>query len=102
MNDGEKRDFRYEIQYTKAADKFLNAHEDVRKQYEDAIRELMIGDHPETVDVKRIRGKRNDYFRIRLGGVRVVHAIINGKIVVITTLLAGPRGDVYKKMGGLK
>ncbi len=92
----------YEIQYTKAADKFLKTHEDVRTQYEDAIRELLLGDHPEKVDVKRIKGKRNDYYRIKLGGYRVVYAIINGKIIVICTLLAGTRGDVYKKMSGLK
>ena len=92
----------YEIQYTKAADKFLKIHEDIRTQYEDAIKELMVGDHPEKVDVKRIKGKHNDYFRIRLGGYRVVYAVINGKIVVITTLLAGNRGDVYKKTSGLK
>ena len=97
MSGEEKRSARYEIQYTKAADKFLKTHEDVRTQYEDAIRELMVGDHPEKVDVKRIRGKPNDYFRIRLGGVRVVYTVINGKIVVITTLLAGPRGDVLGK-----
>ena len=97
MSAEEKRSVCYEIQYTKAADKFLKTHEDVRTQYEDAIRELMVGDHPEKVDVKRIRGKHNDYFRIRLGGVRVVYTVINGKIVVITTLLAGPRGDVLGK-----
>ncbi len=99
---GTKRQFEYEIQYTKAADKFLKNHEDVREQYEDAIKELLVGDHPEKVDVKRIKGKRNDYYRIKLGGYRVVYAIINGKIVVISTVLAGPRGDVYKKMSGLK
>lgn len=92
----------YEIQYTKAADIFLKTYEDVRTQYEDAIKELLIGDHPEKVDVKRIKGKRNDYYRIKLGGYRVVYAIINGKIIVISTLLAGARGDVYKKMSGLK
>ena len=99
---GEQRKFDYEIQYTKAADKFLKNHEDVRAQYEDAIRELLVGDHPEKVDVKRIKGKRNDYYRIRLGSYRVVYAVINGKIIVINTLLAGPRGDVYKKMTGIK
>lgn len=92
----------YEIQYTRAADKFLRTHEEVRTQYEDAIRELLVGDHPEKVDVRRIRGKRNDYYRIRIGEYRVVYAIINGKIVVINTMLAGVRGDVYKKMSGLK
>lgn len=97
-----KERFDYEIQYTKAADKFLKDHEDVREQYEEAIQELLVGEHPERVNVKRIKGKRNDYFRIRLGNYRVVYTIINGKIVVISTLLAGPRGDVYKKMSGLK
>ena len=84
----------YEIQYTKAADKFFKVHEDVRTQYEDAIKELLFGAHPETIDVKRIKGKRSVYFRIRLGNYRVVYAVINGKIVVITTILAGPRDDV--------
>lgn len=97
-----KEGFKYEIQYTKAADKFLELHEDVRDQYEAAVRELLVGEHPEKVDVKRIKGKRNDYYRIRLGGYRVVYAIINGRIVVISTVLAGTRGDVYKKMDGLK
>ena len=98
----EKKNFTYDIQYTKAAEKFFKVHENVRNEYEASIRELLVGEHPETVDVKRIKGKRNDYFRIRLGGYRVVYAVINGKIVVINTLLAGARGDVYKKMNGLK
>ena len=97
-----RRSFEYEIQYTRIAEKFLKDHEDVRKQYENAIRELLVGEHPETVDVKRIKGKRNDYYRIKLGGCRVIYAIINGKIIVINTILAGSRGDVYKKMSGLK
>ena len=97
-----KKSLSYNIQYTKFADKFFNDHEDIRDQYETAIKELLVGDHPEQVDVKRIKGKKNDYFRIRLGGYRVVYAIINDTIVVISTLLAGSRGDVYKKMTGLK
>lgn len=83
------RNFTYEIQYTKAADKFFRTHEDVREEYKSAIKELLVGEHPEKVDVKRIKGKKNDYFRIRLGGWRVVYAVINGKIIVINTLLAG-------------
>ena len=97
-----KRRFEYEIQYTKAADKFMKEHEEIRNEYEAVIKELLIGDHPEKIDVKRIKGKRNDYYRIRLGNCRVVYAIINGRIIVIITLLAGSRGDVYKKMSGLK
>jgi len=97
-----RKQFEYVIQYTKVADKFFKTHEEVREQYEDAIKELLVGDHPEKVDVKRIKGKRNDYYRIRLGEYRVVYAIINEKIVVINTMLAGVRGDIYIKMSGLK
>ena len=96
-----KMNFTYDIQYTKAAEKFFKVHESIRSEYEESIKELLVGEHPEKVDVKRIRVKRNDYFRIRLGGYRVVYAVISGKIVVINTLLAGARGDVYKKMNGL-
>ncbi len=91
-----------EIQYTKAADKFFIRHEVIRDRYEEAIRALVTGDHPEQVDVKRIRGKHHAYYRIRIGGYRVVYTIVNNKIVVVCTLLAGPRGDVYKKMQGMK
>lgn len=99
---GERKGLNYSIQYTKTADKFFNTHEEIREQYEEAIKELLVGEHPETVDVKKLKGKRGDYYRIRLGGYRVIYAIINGQIVVINTLLAGSRGDVYKKMDGLK
>lgn len=94
--------FEYEICYTKAADKFLKVHEDIRSQYEDAIHELLFGSNPEKIDVKRIKGKRTEYFRIRIGNYRIIYAIINSKIVVINTMLAGPRGDIYKKMSGLR
>lgn len=94
--------FPYQIQYTKAADKFFYSHEDIRQQYEDSIRKLFVGDHPETVNVKKIRGKRSEYYRIRIGGYRIVYSVFNGIVVVVCTLLAGSRGDVYKKMSGLK
>lgn len=94
--------FSYEIQYTKAADKFFQRHENIRTQFEDAIRELLCGDHPDRIDVKKIRGSRAEYYRIRLGRYRVIYTLINGKVIVVVTLLAGARGDVYKKKGKLK
>lgn len=77
---------KYTIVYTKLADRFLNKHEDVRDDFEDAIKELLSGTHPEKVDVKRIKGKRGDYYRIRLGNNRIVYTIINGKVVVVKTI----------------
>lgn len=91
----------YEIQYTKKAEKFFKKHEKVRGQYELSIQRLITDDHPEEIDVKKISGKMNEYFRIRLGNYRVIYAVINKRIVVINTLLAGARGDVYMKMTNL-
>ena len=56
-----EKSFKYEIQYTKAAEKFFKTHEEIRKAYEAAIEELLIGTHPEKVDVKRIRGKKSSF-----------------------------------------
>ena len=86
-----------EIRYTKAADKFFVKHEDVRERYESSLCELLIGDHPERVDVKKIKGRSGNYFRIRLGEWRVIYTVANGKVIVVETILAGSRGDVYKK-----
>lgn len=102
MDMMERKVFTYKIQYTKAADKFFKAHGDIKELYESSIKELFIGNHPEQIDIKRIRGKRNDYYQMKIGNYRVIYAIIKGIIVVIDTIVAGPRGDVYKKIGGLK
>lgn len=61
-----------------------------------------MGEHPESVDVKKIKGSHADYYRIRLGSYRVIYTLIAGKIVVVVALLAGARGDVYKKKGMLQ
>ena len=58
--------FSYDIQYTKAAEKFFRKHEEIRTEYESSIKELMVGEFPEKVDVKRIKGKHSNYYRIRL------------------------------------
>lgn len=49
---GENKGFSNEIQYTKAADKFFRKHENVREEYEDAIRELLIGHPPQLPETK--------------------------------------------------
>ncbi|MBQ3335468.1 MAG: type II toxin-antitoxin system RelE/ParE family toxin [Eubacteriaceae bacterium] len=67
-------------------------------QYEKAIKALLFGKHPVGVNVKKVKGQRNNDYRIRLGKYRVVYTVVGGKIIAITTLLAGSRGDIYKKI----
>lgn len=94
--------FSFEIKYAKAADKFLRQHEDIRKIYEQDITKLMLNDHPESADLKRLKGKHAAYYRMRIGDFRVIYTVLNGKIIVVDTVFAGARGDIYKKIGGLK
>ena len=62
----------YEIQYEKTAEKFFRKHEDIRRQYIQEIAEFLVGDHPERVDVKILSGKRNKYYRMRIGDWRII------------------------------
>ena len=62
MGKNPKEASSYEILYTKAADKFLKTHEDIRQKYEADMRELLVGEHPESVDVKRIQGEKECLF----------------------------------------
>ncbi|MCR4671193.1 MAG: type II toxin-antitoxin system mRNA interferase toxin, RelE/StbE family [Saccharofermentans sp.] len=94
--------YAYEILYTKAADKFFVKHEDVRRKYVDNIKKLLTGEDPENLDIKMIKGTWNNYYRMRIGSYRVIYTVIRGKLVVINTIAAGPRGDEYKKKGGIK
>ncbi|MBO7451576.1 MAG: type II toxin-antitoxin system RelE/ParE family toxin [Clostridiales bacterium] len=91
----------YVIQYVKTADKYLCKHEDLRTHFETAIRAKMCGENLEQIDIKEIKGKRNSYYRMRIGKYRIVYAIINGKLIVVRVLLAGPCGDVYNGLAGL-
>lgn len=92
----------YSIFYTKRAKDFFKEHLDILEKYEQSINELMLGEHPEKLNIKKIQGKRNNYYRIRIQKYRIIYTVIKNKIVIIETLLADQRKDVYKKMGILK
>lgn len=76
------------IYISKQAQKALKSlPADRRGQIIDAIRNLPSG------DVKPLKGKREPYKRLRVGGYRVVFKEQNGDIYVSKI---EPRGDVYK------
>lgn len=97
-----KKIFPYEVEFKKPAEKFFRKHEDVREAYVNLLWELYCGEHPEKVDIKTINGKKRIYYRLRLGDWRIIYTVEGDKIIIINTLLAGSRGDIYKKLGGLK
>ena len=56
---------------------------------------MINNDHPETVNYKRRKGEFKGYDRIAIGGYRVVFRFIRGIGVIVDTVKAGPRGDIY-------
>jgi len=92
----------YEIYYTKIADKFLKKHESIRDEYEDCIKRLILNENISSIDLKKIKGKRGNYYRIKINKYRIIYTIVSNRIVVVYTMLAGNRGDVYKKMSNIK
>lgn len=93
---------RYFLEYKKPAEKFFERHEDIREEYEAALDIFMTGVSSKEVDEKTIKGKRNEYYRMRIGKWRVIFMITDEIITVVSVLLTDSRGDIYKKMGGLK
>jgi len=91
------------VRYDKDAEKFFKKHEDVRKRYKNLVEELFTGEHPEKVDVKPIEGKQGEYYRMRLGKWRVIFTYDEENMtILVNAIYAGSRGDIYKKIGGLK
>ena len=85
------------FQYSNKAEKFLCTHEDVRERFKADVIKLITKDHPETVNYKGLKGKFKGYARIAIGGYRVIFRFIRGVGIVVDTVNAGSRGDVYKK-----
>ena len=84
--------------YSKQSEKFFEKHEDVRDAFKCDIKRLVNNDHPELVNVKRLKGKYKTYYRIAISSYRILYIPIRDKIVVVNIVLAGSRGDVYKKL----
>ena len=86
--------------YSKPAIKFFRKHEDVREEFEDSIVKIVNNDHPEQVNYKNLQGKLKGYSRIAIGGYRVIYKLIGELIIIVDVVLAGSRGDIYKKFRG--
>ena len=84
------------FQYSNKAEKFLSKHEDIRTQFKEGVKKLINNDHPETVNYKHLKGKLKGYDRIAIGGYRVVFRFLQIDMIIVDTVKAGPRGDVYK------
>lgn len=86
------------INYSAAAEKFFARHENIREEFIACISKLVNNNHPEQVNFKNLKGRLRGYSRIAIGGYRIIFRIENGEIVIVSVILAGSRGDIYKRI----
>ena len=82
------------FEYSNQANKFLSKHKDVKSKFEKAIYSLYTG---EKVDIKKMQGTKEPIYRIRINSYRIIFKVIDGQIIIINTILAGNRGEIYKQ-----
>lgn len=82
-----------EINISKKAGKFLSKCEDeFYKRIIEKIKKL--SENPFPQDCKRIQGRQEKLFRIRIGQYRLIYEIINNKILLISEI--DKRDRIYK------
>lgn len=82
------------FEYSKQAEKFFKKHQDVKEKFKKAIYSLFTG---RKIDIKKMQGTSEPIYRVRINDYRVIFKIIDGKIIIIDTILAGNRGEIYKQ-----
>jgi mRNA interferase RelE/StbE len=87
---------KWSVEYSRNADRFIQAEGiqgEVRKQIESFLRKLQ--GESINVDVKKLKGKWKDYFRIRKGKLRIIFSIDTASRALYVERIDF-RGDAYK------
>ncbi len=86
----------YSIEIDKVALKYLQKLDKSTRTRITNILQVLSEDpfHPE-LDIKRLKGTDNDYYRLRIASYRVVYSVEN-EMLMIYIIKIGPRGDIYK------
>jgi mRNA interferase RelE/StbE len=86
-----------EVRYSKAALKFIKSRTPKEKQHLKAIIEENLKVLPPKGDIKPLQGFSDGRKRLRVGGVRIIFTYdTDGKLLVLSIIDIGNRGDVYK------
>jgi mRNA interferase RelE/StbE len=58
---------------------------------------LELSNNPRPDGCTKLKGKRNDYYRIRVGNYRVIYSI-QDEILLVLVVLVGHRKEIYKNL----
>lgn len=82
------------FKYSKQAEKFFKKHEDIKEKFKKNMYSFFAGNK---IDIKRMQGTIEPVYRVRINDYRILFKIEEGKIIIINTILAGNRGEIYKQ-----
>jgi hypothetical protein len=87
-----------EIEYSKDANNFFEAHLEVKENFIEKLKAFYNGD--KNVDIKILKGITPRQYRIRIGNYRIIFNITKKKTIRLYSIFvikADSRGNVYKK-----
>ncbi|MCK4358785.1 MAG: type II toxin-antitoxin system RelE/ParE family toxin [Candidatus Cloacimonetes bacterium] len=84
----------YKVEYSHKVEKFLDKQSDrFIKRFEKSRKKLQINPYRKDMDIKKLKGFKNDY-RLRIGKYRFIYAIIENRSLIYF-YHASSRGDIY-------
>ena len=89
-----------EFIYSKKADKFFYKHINIKEEFEKKLISYFKGNM--NVDIKSLQGINIPIYRMCLGAYRIIFTRKNGDIIIIYTVDAENRGEIYNNIKNIK
>ena len=86
--------------FLKSAIGFFYKHINIKEEFEKNLISYFKGNR--NVDIKSLQGLNIPIYRMRLGTYRIIFTRKNGEIIIIYTVDAGNRGDIYNNVKNIK
>ncbi len=85
----------YQIEFDRRVKKDLRS---INSQEITKIKQAIakLADNPRPIGCKKLKGKNNDYFRIRVGNYRIIYAIEDSKLLILIVCI-GHRQEIYER-----
>ena len=89
-----------EYTYSKRADKFFDKHTSLKEEFEENLISYFKGN--KNIDIKSLQGLNIPIYRMRLRTYRIIFTRKNGSIIIVYTIDAGNRGEIYNNIKNIK
>ena len=85
-----------EFTYSKRADKFFDKHTSLKEEFKENLISYFKGN--KNIDIKSLQGLNIPIYRMHLRTYRIIFTRKNGSIIIIYTIDAGNREEIYNNI----